>query len=196
MEKINARQELFQEVNIKDNIALFTELRIDPNTIPSNVKIYELRHGDDNSYPETIEKQVAINFFGTILLLNEIGLDEENKLSLNYEDFGFIEEEVTLECYLKTYQSMEEKHSNKACKVKEIENLIENEFDSRMEASIFSYILEKGIENVAKITEEEICEMEKEKHISPQFMRAFVKVSVQICRNYTTMEILNYIKKL
>lgn len=195
MEKINARQELFQEVNIKDNIALFTELRIDPNTIPSNVKSYELRHGDDNSYPETLEKQVTINFFGTILLLKEIELDEENKLSLNYEDFGFTGEEVTLESYLKTYQS-EEKHRNMTCKMKEIENLIENEFDSRMKPSIFSYILEKGIENVAKITKEEICEMEKEKHISPQFVRAFVKVSVQICRNYTPMEILNYIKKL
>lgn len=191
MKKINARQELFQEVDIKGNIALFTELRVDENTIPSNVKCYELRHGDDNSYPETLEKQVAINFFGTILMLNKIGLDVENKLSLNYEDFGFTGVEVTLEDYLKTQQ-----YINMACKMKEIENLIENEFDSRMKTSIFSYILEKGIENVVKITEEEICEIEREKHIEPQFIRAFVKVSIQICRNYTTMVIMNYIKKL
>lgn len=80
-------------------------------------------------------------------------------------------------------------------KMKEIKNLVENEFDSRMEMGLFSYILDKGIEYLSKVTDEEIREFKGDGFMTEDFVQALVRTAVKICKEYTTMEIMAYIKK-
>lgn len=95
MKRINVMEEEFEVVEVLEQEALFTELRVDPATVPEGVYCYELRHGDDDSFPAAIEKQVAVNYFGTILLTKEL-LKKDDYLSLTPDDFGFTGETMTV----------------------------------------------------------------------------------------------------
>lgn len=37
---------------------------MDKSTIPKGVNCYELRHGDDDSYPAALEENVKVNYYG------------------------------------------------------------------------------------------------------------------------------------
>lgn len=76
----------------------------------------------------------------------------------------------------------------------EISNLIAREFDGRMEAAVFSHILDKGMENLAKITEQEIEKIEGNGIMSKDFLQALVRTAVKICKNYTPIEVMKYIR--
>ncbi len=76
---------------------MFTELRVDPATVPEGVYCYALRHGDnDDSYPITMEKKVGVNYFGAIPLTRGLSFGENDYLSLTPDDFGFINEGSTV----------------------------------------------------------------------------------------------------
>lgn len=49
-------------------MALFTELRVDKNTIRDGMYCYELWHGDDDGMPCTIEQNVSVNYFGAVIM--------------------------------------------------------------------------------------------------------------------------------
>lgn len=79
-------------------------------------------------------------------------------------------------------------------KNQEIRSLIAREFDSRMEASIFTYLLDKGMEGLKEITEEEITALEGNGLMTANFVQALVRTAVKICKTYTPMEIMEYIR--
>lgn len=79
-------------------------------------------------------------------------------------------------------------------KNKEISNLIAWEYDSRMEASVFSYILDNGIRQLSEVTEEEISNLEGNGLMTANFVQALVRTAVKICKTYTPMEIMEYIR--
>ena len=66
-----AGKEKFQEVEIKGHFGLFTDSRIDKNSIPEGLYCYELRHGDENAYLAALEQSVRVNYFGTVLMAGE-----------------------------------------------------------------------------------------------------------------------------
>ena len=75
---------------------VFTELRVGKSTIPKGVNCYELRYGDDDSYPATLEENVRVNYYGAVLMTDKIELGQEGYISLSYDDFGFTGEEMTI----------------------------------------------------------------------------------------------------
>lgn len=95
MKRINVMEEELEVVEVLGQEALFTELRVDMATVPEGVHCYELRHGDDDSFPAAIEKKVTVNYFGAILLTKEL-LKEDDYLSLTPEYFGFTGETRTV----------------------------------------------------------------------------------------------------
>lgn len=56
----------------------FTPHRIKEADRKPNKYYYELRHGDDWGEPETIEKSVMVNFYGTIIADKPITLKEKS----------------------------------------------------------------------------------------------------------------------
>lgn len=76
----------------------------------------------------------------------------------------------------------------------EIAQLISKEFDTRMEASIFSYIIDKGMGNLTEVTDDEIAQIEGNAFMTDRFLQALVRAAVKICKEYTPMEIMEYIR--
>lgn len=103
MELIDVSKGSFQEVEIKGHMALFTELRVDKSTIPECVNCYELRHGDDDSYPAALEHGVRVNYFGAVLMTDKVELGLDGYIPLAYEDFDFTGEELTMPEYRANY---------------------------------------------------------------------------------------------
>lgn len=98
---VNSRQ--LQEVELQGRYGVFTELRVDKSTIPKGVNCYELRHGDDDSYPAALEENVRVNYYGAVLMTDKMELGQEGYVSLSYDDFGFTGEEMTMLEYRANY---------------------------------------------------------------------------------------------
>lgn len=79
-------------------------------------------------------------------------------------------------------------------KNEEIRSLIAREFDTRLEAAVFTYILDCGIEKLSKTTESEIENIKGNAMMSDSFSQAFARVAVEICKKFTGMEIMTYIR--
>ena len=103
MDAIDVNSSQLQEVEIKGHYGVFTELRVDKSTLPEGVNCYELRHGDDDSYPVTLKEDVRVNYFGAVLMTDKMELGKEGYVGLSYDDFGFTGEELTMLEYRANY---------------------------------------------------------------------------------------------
>lgn len=72
----NAQEEVFEEVAVLGKPMLFTPCRIDRNTVPKGLYMYEVRHDDDfRGDPVQIGKWVMVNHWGTLISSSPIRLD-------------------------------------------------------------------------------------------------------------------------
>ena len=96
METVDVQKEVLEEVELLGRMGYFTELRVDKETVPEGMHCYELRHGDDDGFPVSVEKNVRVNYFGAVLFAEELELGEEKALQFGYEDFGYTGEQMYL----------------------------------------------------------------------------------------------------
>ena len=89
METVDVRKEVLEEVELLGRTGYFTELRVDKETVPEGMHCYELRHGDDDGFPVSVEENVRVNYFGAVLLAEALELGNEKALQFGYEDFGY-----------------------------------------------------------------------------------------------------------
>lgn len=76
-----------------------------------------------------------------------------------------------------------------------IGKIIAQEFDSRMEAAIFSYILENGFNQLKEVADIQIEDIKSSsKLMTDDFCRAMVKAAVRICKECTVWEYMTYIR--
>lgn len=97
---IDVQKEIFEEVEILGYKALFTEQRVDKNTIPEGVFCYALRYGDDDSYLTVSGNGERGNYFGSILLTEEITPDGIKMRPAGHEDFLYTGEEMKLSDFM------------------------------------------------------------------------------------------------
>lgn len=107
LDVIDVTKEQFQEVEIKGHYGIFTELRVDKSTIPKGMNCYELRHGDDDSYPAALEQGVRVNYFGAVLMTDKMEPGENGVMELSHDDFGFTGEDLSVTEYLLNYGETE-----------------------------------------------------------------------------------------
>ena len=96
MEVVDVQKEVLEEVELLGRTGYFTELRVDKETVPEGMHCYELRHGDDDGFPVSVEESVRVNYFGAVLLAEELELGKEKALQFGYEDFGYTGEQMYL----------------------------------------------------------------------------------------------------
>lgn len=89
MKPIKFSEADFTEVEINGVSALFTDLRIDRNTLPPGVSAYDIRSSDDGEPFGTIEPSVWVNHTGTIVTLTPFTLNSDNYLPV--EEYGFFD---------------------------------------------------------------------------------------------------------
>lgn len=94
MTKVNANTERFEQVDVLGKPVLFTELRVDRDTVPEGLYRYELRHGDsDWSAPCELARGIMVNFFGTVLTSDPYQLPPMGWLSVNRKTFSYTDKE-------------------------------------------------------------------------------------------------------
>ena len=78
-----ARKERFELVEVFDRPMLFTCLRVDRNTVPKGLYLYEVRNDDDQcGIPVEIGRWIMVNHWGTLLSATPIKL-EPNRYNNN-----------------------------------------------------------------------------------------------------------------
>lgn len=107
LDVIDVTKEQLSEVEIKGHYGIFTELRVDKSTIPEGMNCYELRHGEDDSYPAALEQGVRVNYFGAVLMTDKMELGENGVMELSFDDFGYTGENLSVTEYLLNYGDIE-----------------------------------------------------------------------------------------
>ena len=96
MEAVDVLKEMLEEVELLGMTGYFTELRVDKETVPEGMHCYELRYGDDDGFPVSVEESVRVNYFGAVLFAEALELGEEKALQFGYEDFAFTGDQMYL----------------------------------------------------------------------------------------------------
>ena len=93
----NAMEEIFDVVEVFDQVALFGNFRVDRKTVPEGWFCYDLRGSDeDPGMPATLEPFVAVNHAGTILAPESIWIDQEKGFRELDDELEFLCEDTTL----------------------------------------------------------------------------------------------------
>lgn len=93
----------YESFFIFEHDSLYTDKRIDKNTIPKGMYAYELRN-DDGGDPSTLEKSVGKRFGGTVILNKPISLGWYGCKEIQPDDYGFNEEKLcSLGEFMKTH---------------------------------------------------------------------------------------------
>lgn len=101
--RYNANEIEYELFEIFGGDALFTDKRIDRESLPPGIYTYELRQGEDGD-PATLEKQVLDNFYGTVLMNHPLTLGRYSCRKVGCDDFGFREKDVlSLEAFMKSH---------------------------------------------------------------------------------------------
>ena len=89
LETVDVQKEVLEEVELLGRTGYFTELRVDKETVPEEMHCYELRYGDDDGFPVSVEESVRVNYFGAVLFTETLELGNEKALQFGYEDFSY-----------------------------------------------------------------------------------------------------------
>jgi demethoxyubiquinone hydroxylase (CLK1/Coq7/Cat5 family) len=85
MSQYNAMDLDYAPVSLFDKPALFTNARIDRDTVPDGLYAYDIRHGDDGD-AATVEKAVRVNHMGTVITAEPLDFGEADYIPLDYEE--------------------------------------------------------------------------------------------------------------
>ena len=75
-----------------------------------------------------------------------------------------------------------------------IGKIIEKEFDSRIGNTVIAYIMDKGIENVKEITDQQISKLEGNGLITQDFAQSLVRCARRICNECEWIELIEFIR--
>lgn len=95
--RINARNADYQMVECFGVTGIFTASRIDPDTVPLCLSMYEIRDGGSDGDPAEIANSIAVDFLGTLLTKNEI--DVPQFINPN-EDWNYLGYETTMQTFM------------------------------------------------------------------------------------------------
>lgn len=94
----NADNVTYEYVCYGNKTFLFTDERIETNTVPSTLYKYEVRY-DDEVYGDPVEiaSSVAVNFLGTIISVEPFSVP----MDIDYDKWIWIGGKISLSDYLK-----------------------------------------------------------------------------------------------
>ena len=132
--KLDDKEE-YDEIELFDKPALFSNGRVDRDKLPEGLYAYDLRGGDDDpGAPVTVENRVVVNHAGSVILSEPLDFGEADYLALG-EDMNFTGGEATLKHFF------EQTHPEK---VKKDRNTEEVEAESVSFAVCCYYGIETG----------------------------------------------------
>ena len=91
MARKNYTDESWSKVEVKGIECLFSDLRINRNSIPDGKYMYEVADGDSDGTPCRMRPGILVNFFGTIISDSVFEPDDGDTIYLSEDDFCFLE---------------------------------------------------------------------------------------------------------
>ena len=112
MSRYNAMDERYTEVLLFGMPVLFTNIRIDRATVPSNLYLYEIRHADEDwGDPCQIAKGILVNHFGTVISNKPIVLGKDGYRDFVTNEFCYTDGKChTIKEYIARYPAKKEKY--------------------------------------------------------------------------------------
>lgn len=94
---VDARNEIFEHIELFDSPAMFTNARVDRSTVPEGLFCYDVR-GSDNDPGElcTIENHVLVNHAGTVIGAVDYRLENSDYKTIG-DGINFLGDEITLD---------------------------------------------------------------------------------------------------
>ncbi|MEO2262571.1 LPD28 domain-containing protein [Dorea sp. YH-dor228] len=91
MARYNAMEEQFEEITLLGKPALFTSIRLERDSVPKGLYLYEVRGDDDGcGDPVQIARGILVNHFGSIITREPIKLPPDGYLDIEWEkDWNF-----------------------------------------------------------------------------------------------------------
>lgn len=107
---IDARKEKFQVVTVFGEKMLFTNARVDRNTVSKGLHMYEVRHSDEDwGEPIQVAEWIHVNHWGTLLSAKPIELEKSPVIDNSYRDIDAETDwnhesyEISVREYMKEY---------------------------------------------------------------------------------------------
>lgn len=115
----NAMDEVYEEVTVFGKPMLFTCLRIDRDTVPKGMYLYEVRHDDDQQGdPVQVANWIMVNHWGTLISNQPIKLEKSPTVNNAYRDidpeidWNYEGVDSTLKEYMEKHPPKKEKNKN------------------------------------------------------------------------------------
>lgn len=100
---VNAKKEEYEHVELFGKPAIYTNSRIDRETVPEGFHCYDLRGSDyDPEKPIAVEAHVVVNHAGTVLIPEPLTIPAKGRRRLNGK-LNFLGECLTLEGFCKEH---------------------------------------------------------------------------------------------
>lgn len=101
--RVDAWDEWYDLVEVKEQPMLFTCMRVDRTTVPKGYFLYEVRADDDgNGKPCQIAKGIFVNHLGTLISNKPISLPADGYLDIDPEDdWNYTGDSMRLDEYMK-----------------------------------------------------------------------------------------------
>ena len=113
---LDASTAKFELVTVLNLPMLFTCCRVDQDTVPEDLYIYEVSHEEDvHGKPVQISEWIRVNLWGTLLTSKPIRLDKHSKTFRTYReidsevDWNYEGRTLTVNQYLDRYPPKKEK---------------------------------------------------------------------------------------
>ena len=85
--RVDATKEVFEKVTVLGLPMIFTCLRVDKDTVPKGMYMYEVRNDDDQQGdPVQIGRWIAVNHWGTIISNRPVELEPSPAVNNAYRD--------------------------------------------------------------------------------------------------------------
>lgn len=108
--KIDARKEKFEVVTVLGEKMLFSCCRVDRQSVPKGLYLYEVRHSDEDwGEPIQIAEWIRVNHWGTLLTCKPIELEKSPVIDNSYRDidsehdWNYEGYEITVKEYMKEF---------------------------------------------------------------------------------------------
>lgn len=119
--RVNAMTEKFEDVTVLGHPMLFTCARVDRDTVPEGLYMYEVRHDDDQQGdPVQIANWIMVIHWGTLITNKPIRLEPSERINNAYRDID-PEEDWNYEGSVATVKEYMEKNPPAVHKEKEHE---------------------------------------------------------------------------
>ena len=101
---VDARNEIFEHIELFDSPAMFTNARVDRSTVPDGLFCYDVRGSDvDPGDLCVIENNVLVNHSGTIIGIEDYML-ENGQAKYIATHINFLGDEITLDEFCKLHR--------------------------------------------------------------------------------------------